>query len=95
MLTSWAGPKVGGYVINKHAGLRGHAKLVGRQQVDSRVGLADSHVAGDDDRIELLVKLVARVGVEWGSSPRVADDARPYAGGPSLSYRVGHQGIGS
>jgi hypothetical protein len=62
--------EVGGDVINEHNPGHGDDQLVGGQTVDGRLWLAEPYLAGDHDRVEVLVELVGGVGIIGGRFPR-------------------------
>jgi hypothetical protein len=49
---------------------QGNGQLVGGSTVDGRLWLAQSHLARDDNRIELLIELVGSIGDHKGRFPR-------------------------
>ena len=99
-LMSWL--EVGGDVIHEHDSPQGNGQLVGGSTVDSRLWLAQSHLAGDHNRVELLIELVGSIGIVRGGSPGVGDhpDADPGRARPGhrfddqrLRPQVGEQAL--
>ena len=78
-LMSWL--EVGDDVIHEHdSPPRGNGQLVGGSTVDSRLWLAQSYLAGDHNRVELLIELVGSIGIIRGGSPGVGDHPDPDPG---------------
>ena len=92
-LMSWL--EVGGDVINEHDPPQGNSQFVGGSTVDGRLWLAQPHLAGDHNRVELLIELVGSIGIIRGGSPGVGDDPNPDPGRARPGHRFGYQGLGS
>jgi hypothetical protein len=90
-LMSWL--EVGGDVIHEHDPPQGNGQLVGGSTVDSRLWLAQSHLAGDHHRVELLIELVASIGIIGGGAPGVGDHPDPDPGRARPGHRFDDQGL--
>src|SRR5215217_2155878 len=88
-LMSWL--EVGGDVIYEHDPPQRNGQLVGGSTVDSRLWLAQSYLAGDHNRVELLIELVGSIGIIRGGSPGVGDHPDPDHGRARPGHRFGYQ----